>query len=197
MTASEWVRVQTSGLTGRIGSVGQRLGVSPDAVTIAGALLAIVAAALSAAGLFLPAGILLTAAALSDVLDGAIARAMKRRSRFGALLDSSLDRYADGLLLLGVVVFFAQRVEVVGVLTAGFALIGAYSVSYVRARAEGLGIECKDGLFSRFERTILLIVALLTGWILPGVFILAIGSNLTALQRVLHVYRATHMDETQ
>ncbi|MHB8626840.1 MAG: CDP-alcohol phosphatidyltransferase family protein [Aggregatilineales bacterium] len=196
MTASEWVRIQTNGLTGRIGHAGQRLGLSPDAVTIAGALIVVGAAPLISFGAFVPAGLLLIIAALFDVLDGAIARAMKRRNRFGALLDSTLDRYADGLLLLGLMAYFAQRGEMVGLLIAGLALMGAYGVSYIRAKAESLGILCKDGLFSRFERTLVLIAALLTGWILPGVIILAIGSNLTAFQRVLAVYRATRADET-
>jgi CDP-diacylglycerol--glycerol-3-phosphate 3-phosphatidyltransferase len=196
MTASEWVRVQTSGLTGRIGRTGQRLGLSPDAVTIAGALIVVGAAPLMAFGAFGLAGLLLIISALFDVLDGAIARAMQRRNRFGALLDSTLDRYTDGLLLLGLIAYFAQRAEMAGLLITGLALVGAYGVSYVRAKAESLGIPCKDGLFSRFERTLILIAALLTGWILPGVIILAIGSNLTAFQRVIVVYRATRADET-
>ena len=131
-----------------------------------------------------------------DVLDGAIARAMQRRNRFGALLDSTLDRFADGLLLLGLMVYFGQNGQTAALVVSGLALIGAYAVSYVRARAEGLGIACKDGIFSRLERTIVLIAALLTGWVVPGVIILAVGSNLTTLQRVLLVYRATRSDET-
>ena len=195
MTTSEWVRNRTNGLTGQLGRAGQRLGVSPDAVTIAGALIVVAVALLIGLGAFTLAGLLLILGALFDVLDGAIARALKRRNRFGALLDSTLDRYADGLLMLGLMAYFAQRGEMAGMLITGLALIGAYAVSYVRARAEALGIPCKDGLFSRFERTIILIAALLTGWVLPGVFVLAVGSNLTALQRVALVYRATRADE--
>jgi CDP-diacylglycerol--glycerol-3-phosphate 3-phosphatidyltransferase len=175
---------------------GYRLGLSPDTVTIVGTVIVAGAALLIASGNFFAAGIVMILSMPLDVLDGAIARAMQRRNRFGALLDSTLDRFADGLLLLGLIVYFAQNGQIGALIGTGLALIGSYGVSYVRARAEGLGIACKDGLFSRLERTIVLVVALLTGWVVPGVIILAVGSNLTALQRVLLVYRATRADET-
>lgn len=195
-TFSDWLRLRTAGLLAKIGAAGVRRGISPDAVTILGALLVGVAAVLIGAGHFrLAAGVLIMAMPL-DALDGAIARALQRRNRFGALLDSTLDRFADGLLLLGLIVYFGQRDQWSAAVTSGLALIGAYGVSYVRARAEGLGIACKDGLFSRLERTLILIGALLTGWVVPGVVILALGSNLTALQRVLLVYRVTRQDDT-
>ena len=195
-TLSDWLRLQTKGLTPRLGQVGNRLGLSPDAVTIAGTGIVAGAAVLIGTGQFVAAGMVLIASMPLDILDGAIARAIQRKNRFGALLDSTLDRIADGLLLLGLIVYFAQNGQIAASVVSGLALIGAYAVSYVRARAEGLGIACKDGLFSRLERTIVLIAALLTGWVVIGVIILAMGSSLTALQRVLLVYRATRSDET-
>ena len=195
-TLSDWLRLRTASITARFGRAGHRLGLSPDVVTIVGTLIVIGAAVLTGAGHFAAAGIALIVSMPLDVLDGAIARAMQRKNRFGALLDSTLDRFADGLLLLGLMVYFGQNGQTAALVVSGLALIGAYAVSYVRARAEGLGIACKDGIFSRLERTIVLIVALLTGWVGPGVIILAVGSNLTALQRVLLVYRATRSDET-
>ncbi len=195
-TLSDWLRLRTASVTARIGRAGHQLGLSPDVVTIVGTLIVVGAAVLIGAGHFSAAGIVLIVSMPLDVLDGAIARAMQRRNRFGALLDSTLDRFADGLLLLGLMVYFGQNGQTAALVVSGLALIGAYAVSYVRARAEGLGIACKDGIFSRLERTIVLIAALLTGWVVPGVIILAVGSNLTALQRVLLVYRATRSDET-
>jgi len=195
-TLSDWLRLKTAGVTSRIGQAAYRLGLSPDGVTIVGTLIVVGAAFLIATGHFAIAGIVMVASMPLDILDGAIARAMQRKNRFGALLDSTLDRFADGLLMLGLIVYFAQNGQTAAVAVGGLAMIGSYVVSYVRARAEGLGIALKDGLFSRLERTIVLIVALLTGWVVPGVIILAAGSNFTALQRVLLVYRATRFDET-
>jgi len=195
-TLSDWLRARTADFTSRIGQAGHSLGLSPDTVTIVGAIIVVGASVLIANGNFFAAGIVLVFSMPLDVLDGAIARAMQRRNRFGALLDSTLDRFADGLLFLGLIVYFAQTGQTAALISSGLAMIGSYGVSYVRARAEGLGIACKDGLFSRLERTVILLVALLTGWIVPGVVVLAVGSNLTALQRVLLVYRVTRTDET-
>ena len=103
--------------------------------------------------------------------------------------NSTLDRYADGCLLLGVLFYFTGRDQMLYAVIAGVALIGTYTVSYVRARGEGLGVRTRDGIFTRFERTIVLIAALLTGWLVPGVIILAIGTQITALQRLITLYR--------
>jgi len=195
-TFSDWLRYHTRDLTAWLGQSGLRMGLTPDAVTIVGLVVVMLAAWQAAIGSFAIAGVILIAGSPLDVLDGALARAMKRRNRFGALLDSTLDRYADGFLLGSLAYYFSVHGQQSELLISLLALIGAYAVSYVRARAEGLGIVCKDGWFSRVERTLVLIGALLTGWVVAGVLILAIGSHLTALQRIALVYRATRSDET-
>lgn len=193
-TFSDWLRVRFQGVTTRAGAFGVRLGLSPDVVTVAGLLLVVLAAGFVAAGQFLVAGIILILGMPLDAWDGAIARALNRQSRFGALLDSTLDRYADGFILLGVMVWYSGRGQQAELIIAGLALIGGFLVSYVRARAEGLGIACKDGLFSRMERTIVTLIMLLTGWVTLGALILAVGSNFTAVQRIALVWRATRND---
>ncbi len=193
-TFSDRLRVQFRGLTTWAGRSGQRLGIHPDSVTIVGTLLVVVAAWQAALGHFVLAGLLLILGMPLDVLDGAIAREMGRTDRFGALLDSTLDRYADGFMLLGLMVYFSVHGQQPEMLISGLALIGAYAVSYVRARAEGLNIPCKEGWFSRVERTLVLIGALLTGWVVAGVVILAIGNHLTAVQRIALVYRETRRE---
>lgn len=195
-TISDRLRYQFRGVTTWAGDTGARLGLSPDVVTIAGTLLVALAAWQAAQGHFLIAGLILILGMPLDVLDGAIARASNRKSRFGALLDSTLDRYADGFMLLGLATYFSTKGQQVEMVISVLALIGAYAVSYVRARAEGLNIPCKEGWFSRVERTVVLIAALLTGWVTLGVIILAIGNHLTALQRIVLVYRATRGDDT-
>lgn len=194
-TLSDYLRYHTRGLTARLGELGIRYGLQPDAVTIAGLVLVLIAAWLAGRGDFLVSGIVLILGMPLDALDGAIARAMNRKNRFGALLDSTLDRYADGFMFLALAYYYAARGQLNEMLVAGIALIGAFAVSYVRARAEGLNIgSIRDGIFDRLVRTAILIVMLLTGWIVPGLIILAIGNHFTALQRIWIVYQATRQD---
>jgi len=191
------LRYYTRDLTAWLGKQGLRLGLHPDIITIMGLIVVLVAAWLAAQGQFLASGIVLIIGMPLDALDGAIARAMQRQNRFGALLDSTLDRYADGFIFLGLASYFAARGQLNEMTLAIVALIGAYGVSYVRARAEGLGIRSiKEGWFDRLVRIIVLILTLLTGWIVPGLIILAIGNHLTAIQRMIIVWRATRDDPT-
>lgn len=191
-TLTDRLRRRTAGLTTRLGKWGVRLGLHPDLITLAGLALVGVAALLAAGGQFTAAGLVLIIGAPLDALDGAVARAMGRNNPFGALLDSVTDRYADAFLYSGIAYSFASVGQLGGVALALIALIGAYSVSYVRARAEGLGIgSIRDGLFDRVVRTLILIGMLLTGWLVPGLIILAVGSHLTALHRLWVGYRAT------
>ncbi len=164
-------------------------GVSPNTLTVIGfALTAIVALILATGNLFL-GGLLLIFAALFDTLDGALARSTDQVTVFGAFLDSTLDRYSEAVTLLGLIYFYSGRDDgATYILLLVFTLVGSLMVSYTRARAEAVGIECKEGFFQRTERIVVLIVGLLTGWMLPVLWILAVFTNLTALQRILDVY---------
>ncbi len=190
------LRYQTRGLTQWMGQQGLRLHLHPDTVTILGLLVVAISAWLASQGLFFASGIVFLLATPLDALDGAIARAMNRTSRFGQLLDSTLDRYADGFIFFGIAYYYAALGQTNTMAVTVAALIGAYLVSYVRARAEGLGIGSiiKDGIFDRLTRIVILIVMLLTGWMIPGLILLAVGSHMTAIQRILIVYRATRED---
>jgi CDP-diacylglycerol--glycerol-3-phosphate 3-phosphatidyltransferase len=194
-TLTDVLRHLTRGLTGWLGRAVGRLGIHPDAITIAGLIPVGVAAVLAADGQFAAAGVLLVLGAPLDALDGAVARATGRQSRFGALLDSTTDRYADGFLFFGLAYYFTTRAMAAEMALAITALIGAFAVSYVRARAEGLNIRSiQEGLFDRVMRMLILIGALLTGWIVPGLAILAVGNHLTALHRLYIAFRATRSD---
>ena len=194
---SERLRYYTRDLTMWLGKQGLRLGLHPDLITVLGLVFVLIAAWLAAQGQFLASGVVLIVALPLDVLDGAIARAMDRQNQFGALLDSTMDRYADGFMFFGLAYYFAARGQLDEMALAIVALIGAYGVSYVRARAEGLGIRSiKEGWFDRLVRTVILTLMLLTGWIVPGLIILAIGNHLTTVQRVLVVWQATRNDAT-
>ncbi|MCS6774001.1 MAG: CDP-alcohol phosphatidyltransferase family protein [Thermoflexales bacterium] len=174
-----------------------RSGVSPNALTVLGAALNGVAGMLVGLGLPFWGGLLMVVLAMPlDALDGGVARLRGLQTRFGAFLDSTLDRLAEGALLGGVAVWFAQRGEVLGVAGAVAALIGSFMVSYTRARAEGLGLACKVGLFSRFGRFLLLAAGLLGSAITAHslaimVWLMTLLTAYTTLERIAHVWRVT------
>ena len=174
----------------RVGLALHRLGVSADAVTLAGFALTLLAALFIARGRLQEGGLLLLISLPLDALDGAVARAAQRDSRFGGVLDSTLDRYADAAMFAALVYYFASLGQMEHLALALLALVGSYGVSYVRARAGEAGIELREGLFTRLERALVLLLALLIpGLLLPGLWLLALGCNLTALQRLWLVYR--------
>ncbi len=171
-----------------------RGGVSPDAVTLAGTA-GVVAASiiLVPKGHLVAATIAITLCALLDVLDGSMARALGRSTRFGALLDSSMDRVADGALFGSLVWWFMVSDQRVLGAVALVCLVGGQIVSYVKARAEGLGFSCDVGIAERMERLILIgIGGLSTGfgvrWGLAAVlWLLAVLTVITVVQRLVHV----------
>lgn len=131
-------------------------------------------------------GIILSAGGLFDMVDGIVARNRNLISRFGAFLDSTLDRISDALLFIAVAIFFYLRDDVNHSILSIFCLVFSYLVSYTRARIEGLGGECRIGLAERPERIIFLIGGLLTGYIKLSLWLILISSFITALQRIYH-----------
>lgn len=190
-----------------------RLGVTPNMVTTIGFLGNVAAAAVLVAagynashgsgdvyGFVTLAGALIIGFSLFDMLDGQVARLGSMVSRFGAMYDSVLDRYCELTTLGGVAYYLIQRGEFWGAVIAFVALVGSVMVSYVRARAEGLGIECKMGFMQRPERVVVTSVAVLATGIcgLVGVefnqdliliiamAVIAVFANMTAFARVSH-----------
>ena len=173
-----------------------RLGVTPDAVTIAGTVGVIAGSVfLLARGSLVAATIVITLCCLLDVLDGAMARARGYSTRYGGLLDSTMDRVADGAVFGALVWWFFVSDQRVLAVVALVNLVGGQVVSYVKARAEGLGFTCDVGLAERMERLILAgIGGLLTGfgvpWGLPAaIWLLAVLTVITVVQRLVHVRR--------
>lgn len=168
-----------------------RLGFTPNGISVAGILITALAAVIIAAGnLVAGAAVLLLGAAL-DLLDGTLARLTGQSTSFGAFLDSTLDRYSEAIILFGLMALFTRLGDATGSLLCFAALIGSFMVSYTRARAEALQIDCQVGWLARPERIILIVIGLVTGWIVPVLWVLAIFTNFTALQRVFHVWRVT------
>lgn len=190
-TLSNTMRELTGGLLGRLGMAIHRLGIHPDAVTVFGLILVALGAVLIAQGQMQQGAIVLLLALPFDALDGAVARAMQRTGKFGAMLDSTLDRYADGFIFAALSYHFAVHDRFNMMLLAQAALIGSLLVSYIRGRAGGLQVNCEVGFFTRMERIVVILVMLIIPVLLDwGVLLLAIGANVTALQRLLHVYQS-------
>jgi CDP-diacylglycerol--glycerol-3-phosphate 3-phosphatidyltransferase len=189
-----WLRRVTQGPVERLARAFIWLGLGPDVLTFIGLALAGVTAYLAAQGAYTRAGVVYLLGAPFDAMDGAVARASGKASRFGALLDSTLDRYGEALVLTGLGYYLAREGQWVGLVLAFVTLLGSVMVSYVRARSEGLGIDNKVGLLTRVERVIIMLVALLTGQVVIGLWVLAILTHVTVAQRVWYVFRATRSE---
>lgn len=167
-----------------------RLRLSPNAITILGFLLSLIPAALAAQGKFQLAGLLYLLVTPLDALDGAVARMAGQVSKIGGLLDSTLDRYGEAILLGAI----AYRMTVTGnnlaVVLAFASLFGSVMVSYIRARSEALGVENKVGIMTRVERIAVVALGLLIVQVVPMLWVLAVLSHITVLQRVWRVYHA-------
>lgn len=148
-------------------------------------------------------GVVILAAGLFDMIDGRLARLGNMSSTFGALWDSTLDRYSELFTLFGIcLVFIKAGWFWMGVATF-LAMVGSVMVSYVRARAEGLGIECKVGLMQRPERVVVTALAAIAAaccsdlwWLAGGMLLIAVLANITAFWRLAHCYRQLQRNET-
>jgi len=189
------IRAQWDRFMRPVGRGVARTGITPDAVTIAGVLIQVGAAAAILDGRLFLAAALAAVAALSDVLDGAVAKARGRNGKFGALLDSTTDRIGDALLFLPLAWLYGVSPDVAerdSPLVAAVALVGlvaSFLVSYVKARAESLGYRCDVGIAERAERLIALIVALALDIVPIVLAVLTALSIVTFLQRLVYVRR--------
>jgi len=164
-----------------------RINVSPNLLTLAGLLFISIGSILIVFENYILAGIFLLIGNLCDALDGTLARKYKKTSKFGAFLDSIVDRLSDAFPLMAIAILF--RANILEISLTIFALIFSFMVSYARARAEGLGIECKVGILERPERSIILIIFTFLAIPLIAVILIAIGSFITTLQRIYCVYK--------
>ena len=188
-TLTAWVRGWSDVILIPLSRVLARLGVQPNVLSTIGFLAALAAGAVVAAGYVSLGGWLFLLSGPFDALDGALARTAGLETRFGAFLDSFIDRYSEAAVLLGILWWSTLHGNHILVLLTFLTLVGSFMVSYARARAEGLNISCKVGVFTRLERFIVLTLALLTSQLLVGLVILAFLTNFTAVQRLFHVYR--------
>jgi phosphatidylglycerophosphate synthase len=171
-----------------LSSLARKVRVSPNQITLAGFVLTIIAALTLAFNLFW-GGVLTLVAGLFDVLDGVVARTQNKSTEFGAFFDSVIDRYSDGVLFIGLGWYFLRTGSRTGLFLSLATMIGALLVSYTRARAEGLGKDCRVGVMERPERIVFMAFGAITGWIFPVMWIMLILTHATVIQRMHHVWK--------
>jgi CDP-diacylglycerol--glycerol-3-phosphate 3-phosphatidyltransferase len=165
-------------------------GITPNALTFINLALNIITAYVIATGHFLLGGVLVLVAGLFDLLDGALARFTKQTTRFGAILDSTADRISEAAILCGLLIWYIPQEEAsLEIVLIFVVLIGSFLVSYIRARAEGLGWQCQVGLFTRAERVIVLAIALLVNQIFIALCVLAVFVYITVVQRLVYLWK--------
>lgn len=188
----QWVRQYMI----HVGKWFARIGLTPNMATVIGLALNIAVAAVIASGHPRWGGIFLLVASAFDMVDGAIARATGATSKFGGFLDSTLDRYSEVVVYLGLLIWLNQtRDDHIGSVLILIAASGAVLISYARARAEAVGYGASVGLVARPERVVLLAICLIINQPLWALWILAIATHLTAVTRILHVWRMAQAEE--
>ena len=155
-TLTDFVRDKGSAIAYPLVRLLGNWGIHPNLVTLVGFFLNIIAGIVIATGNHIFGGLLVIFASSVDGLDGALARVSDKKTRFGAFLDSSLDRLSEGALFFGLMVWLTSQHQTLEIYMLYFVVLGSIMVSYARARAEGLGFECKVGILTRLERIIVL-----------------------------------------
>ena len=164
--------------------------INPNTFTTIGFIVSLFSAYFFAVGSIRAGGALLLIAGIFDIMDGRVARATGQVTKFGALYDSTLDRYSEVIVFFGIIYYFVGADHMVASVMTAIALGGSIMVSYVRARAEGLGFSCKVGIMQRPERVVTLgITALIHLYVfIAGVIFVAIFANITAIQRIYYIW---------
>jgi CDP-diacylglycerol---glycerol-3-phosphate 3-phosphatidyltransferase len=172
-----------------------KIGLTPNFITLLGLVGAMIAAVFIIRGQFFFGGFIVALISPLDAIDGTMARLSNSKCKYGCLLDSLIDRCSEMVLLLGLLLNFTFAENTLGIIFTYLALCGSFLVSYIRARAEGLGLEVKIGLLTRLERMVLLVVCLLVSQPLVGVVLIALLGNFTALQRFWYARTKLNVNE--
>ena len=189
MPNSNWRRSISVRFTAPVAKLLAHTPATPNFLTWFGFLLTCGAAALVSTHHFMWGGIGVLVAGLMDIFDGALARQTGRVSCFGAVLDSTLDRFSEGVVLLGIIFVLARDGSELGAVLAGATLMLSFSVSYIRARAESMGVECLEGWFTRTERVIVIALGLIFNQLIIALSIVSVLSLITATQRLYVTWR--------
>jgi CDP-diacylglycerol--glycerol-3-phosphate 3-phosphatidyltransferase len=186
-TLTDQMRVRFKGLLNTVGAFLNRIGITPNTLTMIGLAGNAVGALFLAQGKFLIGGLIILAMGPIDALDGAMARLRGEPSDFGAFVDSVVDRYSEWIIYAGLLTYYLLNPQPLFIGLTFAAAAGSFLVPYVRARAEALGFEAKVGILTRMERFIILVPSLILCIPWLGISIVALFANITALQRIIYV----------
>ncbi|MHB0924584.1 MAG: CDP-alcohol phosphatidyltransferase family protein [Bellilinea sp.] len=192
---TDLLRIRFKGLLDPAGAHLNKLGISPNTMTLLGLAGHIGAAVLLAYGEIQWGGLVVLLMAPFDALDGTMARLRGKTSRFGGFLDSVVDRYAELILVGGLLVYYIQQANWLAIALAYAAAAGSIMVSYTKARGESLGFKVNVGLLTRVERYLVIIPCLLFNIPLVLLWVLALFTNFTALQRIFTVFKQSEADD--
>jgi CDP-diacylglycerol--glycerol-3-phosphate 3-phosphatidyltransferase len=193
---TRWIGVGSRWLLEKIVSAIAATGINPNVLTLLGLIVNFWAAVLFATGMFRSAALVIFFAGFLDMLDGQVARRAKRVTAFGAFFDSTLDRYSDMALYMGLLVYYAVNGRSAYVVLAAVATAGSVMVSYSRARAESLIPTCKVGFMERPERVVLLILGGLFDRMAPALWVISVVSTITVIQRIVYTWQETKAGRT-
>ena len=192
---SDLARRWAAGLLQGTARVFMRVGITPNTLTIGAFLVVASISVVLAQGYFRWAGVLLLLTVWMDAVDGTLARMSGRVTPFGAFLDATLDRYAEAILYLGLLVYALRHASPNMVILIYLTVIGSVVISYARAKAESVGIPVREGLLTRFERLAILVLGLLFDRVEIALWILAPLTNFTALQRIVLVWHRSRQNQ--
>ena len=189
MTFTDRCRIWIKGIVDPIASFLLKIGLTANAVTVIGCVGQLIPCWFIFQGKFLCAGILLAVFAVSDVIDGTMAKMSNggTGTKFGAVLDSITDRYAEFIVFGGILLYYTANGMLLWTAVCVAAIMGAFLVPYTRAKGELFGLDMRMGIMTRVERYLTVVISLLIGFPNIGMTIIAVLGNITAIQRILHM----------
>jgi CDP-diacylglycerol--glycerol-3-phosphate 3-phosphatidyltransferase len=194
-TFTDQMRDRFKGILDPLAAFFNRIGLKPNTMTVLGLVGNTLGAYLLARGEMFWGGAIILAMGPVDALDGTMARLRGEATKFGAFVDSVTDRYSELVIFGGLLFYYLQRQDWLGVGLTYAAASGSILVSYVRARGQSLGYDTKVGLLTRMERYLVLVPSLMLNWPMVGIAIIAVFANITAIHRILDVRRQTYHEE--
>jgi len=194
-TLTDRARVAFKGILDPLATLLNRMGLMPNTITILGLVGNVIGAFLIAQGYLTAGGILVLLMGPVDALDGTMARLRGMAGNFGAFVDSVTDRYSELVIFAGLLYYFIQQNNQTAILLVYASAAGSVLVSYIRSRGQSLGWDTKVGILTRMERYLVLAPAIILNYPMVGLWIIAVFSNLTAVQRIIDIRRQAYHEQ--
>jgi CDP-diacylglycerol--glycerol-3-phosphate 3-phosphatidyltransferase len=195
ITLTDQARVVFKGILDPLATLLNRLGLMPNTVTILGLVGNVIGAYLIARGYMTAGGIVMLLMGPVDALDGTMARLRGMAGKFGAFVDSVTDRYSELVIFAGLLYYFVGQGDQTAILLVYFSAAGSVLVSYIRSRGQSLSWDTKVGILTRMERYLVLAPAIILNYPVVGLWIIAVFSNLTAIQRIIDIRRQAYQEQ--